>query len=140
MALELKKFISNLSTSGTPDYDARKALARLEKERETLEAAYDDTASVRYTTLLSEMSSLSKEIAGDTYKNEMTGCRDKLQKAEEELRAGAGSRDELDRSASRDRSDLALLGFSDEASILEHEAKADSLWNTLQEEHLQMKK
>ena len=127
MASELSTFISNMSTSGTPDYSAKKALALLERDREALEAAYDDTASVRYTTLLTEMSNLSREVSGDNYVNDMAGYRERLKKTEEDLLSGEGSRTELDKSASRDRHDLSLLGFSDERSINACEMKADTL-------------
>ena len=71
MVSELKNYIANMNTSGNMALNITKATAYLKNQRKQFESQLSPEASVNYTSLLSEIRALERELSSPKYENQL---------------------------------------------------------------------
>ncbi len=118
MAVELRKYTSNITDSMNPGISAEGALRRLKKEKTELEAQCDKQAAKEYTAVLSEIKKLEEKLALPENENKFNVYN----KAVDEIRV---DRERLEGELSSNQTELEYhkkalhrMGFENEAEIL----------------------
>jgi len=140
MVSELKNYIANLNTAGNMTLDITKATDYLKKQRRALEAQTVPEAARTYTSLVSEIRNIEKEISAPKYENLIP----KFRKSQEETRAAINQKQTekecLLQKVAEARQILAGSQFSDQASIDAYRKNAAAVYDSYVKEQLACKK
>lgn len=140
MVSELKNYIANLNTTGNMTLDITKATDYLKKQRRALEAQTVPEAARTYTSLVSEIRNIEKEISAPKYENLIP----KFRKSQEETRAAINQKQTekecLLQKVAEARQILAGSQFSDQASIDAYRKNAAAVYDSYVKEQLACKK
>lgn len=140
MVSELKNYIANLNTTGNMTLDITKATDYLKKQRRALEAQTVPEAARTYTSLVSEIRNIEKEISAPKYENLIP----KFRKSQEETRAAISQKQTekecLLQKVAEARQILAGSQFSDQASIDVYRKNAAAVYDSYVKEQLACKK
>lgn len=126
MISELKNYIANMNTSGNMALNITKATAFLKNKRRELERQMVPEAARSYTSLLSEIRNIEKEISAPEYENQLKTYQDMRSQVRTLLTEKQEERETLLQKIARGRQALAGSQFTDEASVVRYrdEAKA----------------
>ncbi len=128
MISELKNYIANMNTSGNMALNITKATAFLKKQRKELEAQLVPEAARSYTTLLSEIKTLEREISSPEYENQLPA----FQKLKNEARSLADSKqaekEQLLQKAAKGRQVLSQNQFADIPAIDAYQNQTESVY------------
>ena len=72
MAAELRRYAANVSTTGSPELNADRAIEYLRKERTNLESALDPDAAKDYAGVISAAGKLEESPSGPEYENRIS--------------------------------------------------------------------
>ena len=72
MAAELRRYAANVSTTGSPELNADRAIEYLQKERLSLESALDPDAAKDYAGVISAAGKLEESLSGPEYENRIS--------------------------------------------------------------------
>lgn len=117
MISELKNYIANMNTSGNMALNITKATTYLKNQKKQLESQMMPEAARTYTSLLSEIRNLDKEIASPEYANQMQEFQKMRQSMKAEIEAQQAEKDELADKVLRGRQVLEEFELTDEASV-----------------------
>lgn len=129
MITELKNHIANMNTSGNMALNITKATAYLKNQRKRFEAQLNPEASVNYTSLLSEISALERELSSSKYENQLQEYSKLRDSVINELEHQKTEKEELSDRLQKSRQVLDEFSFTDEASIETYREKAKSLYS-----------
>lgn len=133
MISELKNYIANMNTSGNMALNITKATAFLKNQRKQLESQLMPEAARTYTSLLSEIRNLDKEISSPEYENQMQEYQNIRQSVKAEIEAQQHEKDELADKVLRGRQVLDDFEFADETSVTSYLTDAEDIYNIYQE-------
>ena len=132
MITELKNHIANMNTSGNMALNITKATAYLKNQRKHFESQLNPEASVNYTSLLSEISSLERELASSKYENQLQEYSKLRDSVINELEHHKIEKEDLSKRLQKSRQVLDEFSFTDEASIENYREKLKSLYSDYQ--------
>lgn len=128
MVAELKNYISNLNTSGNLALNVTGATAFLNARHRELESRMVPEAARTYTGLLGDIRNTEKEIASPEYENQMNAYQTMRSGTRTELADKQKEKEELIQKAAKGKQLLANSQFTDEESIANYVAKAQSTY------------
>ena len=132
MVSELKNYIANMNTSGNMALNITKATAYLKNQRKQLEAQLSPEASVNYTSLLSEIRALERELASPKYENQLQEYARLRDSVRNELEHQKLEKEDLADRLQKSRRVLDEFSFTDETSIEACRTQAKTLFRDYQ--------
>lgn len=124
MVSELKNYIANLNTTGNLALNITKAAACLKSQRKELEAQMVPEAARTYTSLLSEIRNIEKEISAPEYENQIQNYQKLRVDMKTDLEERQAEKEELIKKVARGRQVLTSNQFTDHESIQSYSQKA----------------
>lgn len=128
MVSELKNYIANMNTSGNMALNITKATAYLKSKRRELERQMVPEAARSYTSLLSEIRNIEKEISAPEYENQLQAYQNMRSQVRSLLSEKQEEREALLQKIAKGRQALAGSQFTDEASIIKYREEAKSTY------------
>ena len=132
MVSELKNYIANMNTSGNMALNITKATAYLKNQRKQFESQLSPEASVNYTSLLSEIRALERELSSPKYENQLQEYSKLRDSVRNELEHQKIEKEELSDRLQKSRQVLDEFSFTDEASIEAYRSQAETLYQDYQ--------
>lgn len=132
MVSELKNYIANMNTSGNMALNITKATAFLKNRRRELERQMVPEAARSYTSLLSEIRNIEKEISAPEYENQLQAYQEMRSQVRSLLSEKQEEREALLQKIAKGRQVLAGSQFTDEASIIKYRDEAKSTYEEYQ--------
>ena len=132
MVSELKNYIANMNTTGNMALNITKATDYLKKQRKKLEAGVVPEAARSYTTLLSEIKALEKEIASPEYENQLSAYQRLRSEARSLTEQKQKEKEQLLQKAARGRQALSQGQFTDIHSIDEYQQQTSQVYQEYQ--------
>lgn len=129
MVSELKNYIANMNTSGNMALNITKATAFLKNKRRELERQMVPEAARSYTSLLSEIRNIEKEISAPEYENQLHAYQAMRSQVRSLLTQKQEEREALLQKIANGRQALAGSQFTDEASIIKYQNEAKSTYD-----------
>ncbi len=127
MAAELKTYISNMNTSGSVALNIAKASAFLNSQKKDLEAQLTPEAARSYTSLLSEIKEIEKDIALPEYENRLPQFNRLRSDTRSEIEQKQAEKDEAARKAAKNRAALSENHFTDKDSIQKYRQQTEDI-------------
>lgn len=128
MVSELKNYIANMNTSGNMALNITKATAYLKNQKKKLESQLSPEAAQTYTSLLTEIRSLERELASPEYENQMRRYVRMREDVKKEIELSQQEKEELADKISRGRLMLEEYEFTDEASIQNYLTHTETIY------------
>ncbi len=128
MVSELKNYITNMNTSGNMALNITKASAFLTEQRKETESRLVPEAARSYTSLLSEIKAIEKDIAAPEYENRLPEYQKQKLDTRAELEKKQAEKEELIRKAARGRQLLEENHFKDRSSIEQYEKQTEDIF------------
>ena len=132
MVSELKNYIANMNTSGNMALNITKATAHLKNQRKQFESQLSPEASVNYTSLLSEIRALERELSSPKYENQLQEYSKLRDSVRNELEHQKIEKEDLSDRLQKSRQVLDEFSFTDEASIEAYRSQAETLYQDYQ--------
>ncbi len=132
MVTELKNHIANMNTSGNMALNITKATTYLKNQRKRFESQLNPEASVNYTSLLSEISALERELSSSKYENQLQEYSKLRDNVMSELEQQKAKKDGLSERLQKSRQVLDEFSFTNEESIENYRHQANSLFDDYQ--------
>ena len=132
MVSELKNYIANMNTSGNMALNITKATAHLKNQRKQFESQLSPEASVNYTSLLSEIRALERELSSPKYENQLQEYSKLRDSVRNELEHQKIEKEDLSDRLQKSRQVLDEVFFTDEASIEAYRSQAETLYQDYQ--------
>lgn len=132
MVSELKNYIANMNTSGNMALNITKATAYLKNQRKQFESQLSPEASVNYTSLLSEIRALERELSSPKYENQLQEYSKLRDSVRNELEHQKIEKEDLSDRLQKSRQVLDEFSFTDEASIEAYRSQAETLYQNYQ--------
>lgn len=132
MVSELKNYIANMNTSGNMALNITKATAHLKNQRKQFESQLSPEASVNYTSLLSEIRALERELSSPKYENQLQEYSKLRDSVRNELEHQKIEKEDLSDRLQKSRQVLDEFSFTDEASIEAYRSQAETLYQNYQ--------
>ena len=132
MVSELKNYIANMNTSGNMALNITKATAYLKNQRKQFESQLSPEASVNYTSLLSEIRALERELSSPKYENQLQEYSKLRDSVRNELEHQKIEKEDLSDRLQKSRQVLDEFSFTDEASIEAYRSQAETLYQDYQ--------
>ena len=132
MVSELKNYIANMNTSGNMALNITKATAYLKNQRKQFESQLSPEASVNYTSLLSEIRALERELSSPKYENQLQEYSRLRDSVRNELEHQKIEKEDLSDRLQKSRQVLDEFSFTDEASIEAYRSQAETLYQDYQ--------
>lgn len=129
MVSELKNYIANMNTSGNMALNITKATAFLKNKRRELERQMVPEAARSYTSLLSEIRNIEKEISAPEYENQLQAYQTMRTQVRSLLSEKQEERESLLQKIAKGRQALAGNQFTDEASVITYQNEAKSTYD-----------
>lgn len=132
MVSELKNYIANMNTSGNMALNITKAASYLKNKRRELERQMVPEAARSYTSLLSEIRNIEKEISAPEYENQLHAYQEMRTQVRSLLTQKQEAREALLQKIAAGRQALAGSQFTDEESITKYQNEAKSTYEEYQ--------
>ena len=132
MVSELKNYIANMNTSGNMALNITKATAHLKNQRKQFESQLSPEASVNYTSLLSEIRALERELSSPKYENQLQEYSKLRDSVRNELEHQKIEKEDLSDRLQKSRQVLDEFSFTDEVSIEAYRSQAETLYQDYQ--------
>lgn len=129
MVSELKNYIANMNTSGNMALNITKASAFLKSQHKELEVQMVPDAARTFTSLLSEIKTLEKEISAPEYENQMTAYQKLRLDAKRLIDEKQKEKEELLQKAAKNRQVLAHNQLPDLPSIVAYQEQAGKTYH-----------
>lgn len=133
MVTELKNYIANLNTTGNLALNITKAAACLKSQRKELESQMVPEAARTYTSLLSEIRNIEKEISAPEYENQIQTYQKLRVDMKTDLEERQAEKEELIKKVARGRQVLTSNQFTDHDSINSYSQKAQEHYDDYME-------
>lgn len=132
MVSELKNYIANLNTTGNLALNITKAAACLKSQRKELESQMVPEAARTYTSLLSEIRNIEKEISSPEYENQIKSYQKLRSDVKNDLEERQKDKEELIKKVARGRQVLTGNQFTDHESIHSYLGRAQDHYEDYQ--------
>lgn len=129
MVSELKNYIANLNTTGNMALNITKATEFLKSQRKGLEALMVPEAARSYTSLLSEIRNIEKEISSPEYENQIQAYQHMRSEVKNIIEQKQLEKEDLLQKAARGKQVLASGQFTDQASITSYLNQGQEVYN-----------
>lgn len=133
MVSELKNYIANLNTTGNMALNITKATTYLKNQKKQLEAQLSPEAAQSYTSLLTEIRNLERELSGPEYENQMNQYLQMRESVKKEIESSQSEKDELAAKIERGNQMLQDFAFTDQTSIEDYLKQAESIYSEYME-------
>ncbi len=133
MVSELKNYIANMNTSGNMALNITRATAYLKNQKKKLEAQLSPEAAQTYTSLLTEIRNLEKELSAPEYENQMNQYVRMREDVKKEIELSQLEKEELADKITRGRQMLTEFEFTDETSIQNYLNSAEEIYGEYSE-------
>lgn len=124
MVTELRNYIANMNTTGNLSLNITKATSYLKNRRKEFERQLTPEAARTYTTLLTEIKNIEKEISAPEYENQLQTYQDLRSQVKNQLSEKQTERETLLQKIAKGRQALDGAQFTDEASIHAYQENA----------------
>lgn len=132
MVTELKNYIANMNTSGNMALNITKATTFLKNKRRELERQMVPEAARSYTSLLSEIRNVEKEISAPEYENQLKSYQNMRLQVRSLLAEKQEEKEALLQKIAKGRQALSGSQFTDEASIHQYRKEAEHTYGEYQ--------
>lgn len=132
MVSELKNYIANMNTSGNMALNITKASAFLKKQRKELEVQLIPEAARSYTTLLSEIKTLEREISSPDYENQLPAFQILKKEALSMADSKQAEKEQLLQKAAKGRQILSQNQFADIPAIDAYQNQTEEVYSDYQ--------
>lgn len=129
MVSELRNYIANMNTSGNMALNITKASAFLKARRKETESGMVSDAARSYTSVLSEIKLLEKEISAPEYENQMPAYQRLRSEAKELIDDKQKEKEDLLQKVARGRQVLEQNQFTTAESILSYQEQTGQLYH-----------
>ena len=129
MATELKKYISNLNTSGDLSINTIAAIEYLKQQRKQVEAKQIKDATINYTKMLGSIKNAEREIKDPKYKNTLTIITKKKQKDNDKIKDNEKLIDKIENEIDLSLREFNQNGFDNRTDIDTLKLEADKFIN-----------
>lgn len=126
---ELKRYISNINTSGDISIDTISAIEYLKLQRKKFEESQIKDATINYTKLLGTIRNAEKEITSDQYKNKIPKLMTDKKNANDKIKANNQTIDELTEVITEKSSNLKNFGFETRQDIDTIKIETEKIFN-----------
>lgn len=123
MVVELKRYISNMNTSGNMSLNITKASEFLNTQKRNLESQLVPEAAKSYTALLSQIKTLEKDISSPQYENHLAAFHKLKLDTGSQLEKKQAEQEEMIQKLTRGRQLLRDNNFKDVESIEQYETQ-----------------
>lgn len=124
MVAELRNYIANMNTSGNMALNITKAAAYLKGRRRDFERQLAPDAGKTYTSLLSEIRNIEREVNAPEYENQLLAYQNMRSQVKDLLSEKQEEREALLQKIAKGRQALEGAQFTDEASIQSYRNEA----------------
>lgn len=131
MVTELKNYIANMNTSGSMALNITKATSYLKTKRRELERKLIPDVARNYTTLLSEIKVLEREISAPEYENQLLTFQGQRIHVHSEITKKQDEKEHLIQKIATGKQILSNSQFTDEASVVSYQTEACSIYQYL---------
>ncbi len=132
MVSELKNYITNMNTSGSMSLNITRATAHLKNKYRDLERQMVPEAARNYTTTLSEIRSLEKEISAPEFENQLPTFQTMRLQVRSRMTEKQEEREALQQKITSGRQALSEVQFTDEASIIAYQNDTERTYKEYQ--------
>lgn len=130
MVSELKNYIANLNTSGNMALNITKATSFLKTQRKNLESQLVPEAARTYTSLLSEIRNVEKEISAPEYENQMPAYQKMREDVKNLIEEKQHEKEALLQKTARGKQVLSSNQFTDSQSITSYEEQTKKTYSS----------
>ncbi len=128
MAAELRSYIANMNATGNLSLNITKAVTYLKNRRKEFERHLNPEAARTYTSLLTEIKNIEKEISAPEYENQLQNYQDLRSTLKDQLSSKQTARETLVQKITKGRQALDSAQFTDEASIRAYQENAQNTY------------
>lgn len=132
MVTELKNYTANLNTTGNLSLNITKAASLLKYQKKELEAQLVPEAARTYTSLLSEIRNLEKELSAPEYENRIPSYQKMRSEVKTALEERQAEKEELLQKLARGKQVLSSSQFGNQESISSYSAKFQETYDQYQ--------
>ena len=133
MVTELRNYIANMNTTGNLSLNITKATSYLKNRRKEFERQLTPEAARTYTSLLTEIKNIEKEISAPEYENQLQTYQDLRSQVKNQLSEKQTERETLLQKIAKGRQALDGAQFTDEASIHAYQENARNTYEHYKE-------
>lgn len=133
MVSELKNYIANLNTTGNIALNITKATSFLKGQRKEYESQMVPEAARTYTSLLSEIRNIEKEITSPEYENQIQEYQRLRIEVKDTLETKQKEKEELLQKAARGKQVLVNNQFTDQESITSYSMRTQGTFDEYME-------
>ncbi len=130
MVAELRNYIANMNTSGNMALNITKATSYLKSRRKEFERQLDPDAARNYTSLVSEIRAIEKEISAPEYENHLQAYQNMRLQLRSLRSEKQREKEALLQKIAKGRQVLAGAQFTDEASIISYQEDAQNTYDS----------
>ncbi len=128
MAAELRSYIANMNATGNLSLNITKAVTYLKNRRKEFERHLNPEAARTYTSLLTEIKNIEKEISAPEYENQLQNYQNLRSTLKDQLSSKQTARETLVQKITKGRQALDSAQFTDEASIRAYQENAQNTY------------
>ncbi len=128
MAAELRSYIANMNATGNLSLNITKAVTYLKNRRKEFERRLNPEAARTYTSLLTEIKNIEKEISAPEYENQLQNYQNLRSTLKDQLSSKQTARETLVQKITKGRQALDSAQFTDEASIRAYQENAQNTY------------
>lgn len=133
MVAELRNYIANMNATGNLSLNITKAVSYLKNRRKEFERQLNPEAARTYTSLLTEIKNIEREISAPEYENQLQTYQKLRTRLKNQLSSKQTERETLLQKIAKGRQALAGAQFTDEASIREYQENARNTYEHYEE-------
>ncbi len=130
MVAELRNYIANMNTSGNMALNITKATSYLKTRRKEFERQLDPDAARSYTSLVSEIRSIEKEISAPEYENHLQAYQNMRTQIRSQRSEKQREKESLLQKIAKGRQVLAGAQFTDESSIISYQEETRKTYDS----------
>jgi len=132
MVTELKNYIANMNNTGNMALNITKATDYLKVQKKELESQLVPEAARSYTSLLSEIKALEREISAPEYENQLPAYQQMRAGARSQIEEKQAEKESLLQKVARGRQVLGQNQFSDIQSIKDYQQRTQDVYEEYQ--------
>lgn len=130
MVAELRNYIANMNTSGNMALNITKATSYLKSRRKEFERQLDPDAARTYTSLVSEIRTIEKEISAPEYENHLQAYQNMRLQLRNLRSEKQKEKEALLQKIAKGRQVLASAQFTDKDSIISYQEDAQNTYDS----------
>ena len=128
MGAELKAYIDNMNSTGNPKLNADRAIAYLQKEKESILSSYDPEASGEYTSLLGRIRNIERALEDPKNENRVRHFEEASEQTRQSIGGLIGEQQALDERIRKGEDILAADRIKDDDGLKAIRGEAAGLY------------